>query len=84
MKRYTLNDLSIATRNFHPDSVIGHAASGGIYNGWIDRNTAAQLGTEGQTIVIKLIAQDKYTNGNEQWLVSINFANLHYFYKLSG
>ncbi|KAK1353254.1 Protein kinase APK1A chloroplastic [Heracleum sosnowskyi] len=54
LKSYTFNDLSVATRKFHPDSVLGKGASGTVFRGWVDENTfaAAKRGT-GLVIAIK-------------------------------
>ena len=57
LKCFTLNDLSVATRNFHPDSVVNH-----------DANTfaAAKWGTR-QVIAVKRLVHE----GRGDWLVSI-------------
>ncbi|KAK1387759.1 hypothetical protein POM88_015937 [Heracleum sosnowskyi] len=63
------NVLSVATRNFHPDSVIGEGAFGRVYKGWVDGNTfaAAKWGT-GLVIAIKRYK----TQANKEWLTKIN------------
>lgn len=68
LKSFTFNDLSVATRNFHPDSVVKQDAYGVVFMGWVDANTfaAAKWGT-GQFIAVKRLVHE----GRGDWLVSI-------------
>ncbi|KAK1387756.1 putative serine/threonine-protein kinase PIX7 [Heracleum sosnowskyi] len=70
LKSYTFKDLSVATRKFHPDSVLGKGGSGTVFRGWVDENTfaAAKRGT-GLVIAIKrynnkVLEADKLTEIN--------------------
>ncbi|KAK1387762.1 putative serine/threonine-protein kinase PIX13 [Heracleum sosnowskyi] len=69
LKSYTFKDLSVATRNFHPDSVIGEGGFGRVYKGWVDGNTfaAAKWGT---SLVIAI--KSYKIQGDKEWLKEIN------------
>ncbi|KAK1387749.1 putative serine/threonine-protein kinase PIX7 [Heracleum sosnowskyi] len=75
LKSYTFNDLSVATRNFHPDSVIGEGAFGRVYKGWVDGNTfaAAKWGT-GLVITIKRY-NNEVPEADNAWLFKTLSAN---------
>jgi len=71
LKRYTYAELSTATRNFRPDSVLGQGSFGAVYKGWIDENSlAAAKPDTGIAIAIKRLHQDGL-QGHREWLVSL-------------
>ncbi|KAL1803897.1 hypothetical protein ACET3Z_032544 [Daucus carota] len=70
LKRFTFYELSVATRNFHPDSVVKQDDFGVVFMGWVDANTfaAAECGT-GQVIAVKRLVHA----GRHEWLAEINY-----------
>ncbi|KAL1803901.1 hypothetical protein ACET3Z_032548 [Daucus carota] len=70
LKSFTFNELSVATRKFHPDSVVKEDAYGVVFMGWVDANTfaAAKWGT-GQAIAVKRLVHE----GRGDWLAEINY-----------
>jgi len=41
LKCFTLDELKTATRDFHPDSMVGEGEFSCVYKGWIDEHTLA-------------------------------------------
>lgn len=72
LKIFTYNDLSVATRDFHADSVLGEGGFGCVFKGWVDKNTfaAAKWGT-GLAIAVKRLNQESM-QGHKEWSVSID------------
>ncbi|KAM7259963.1 hypothetical protein ACFE04_015704 [Oxalis oulophora] len=73
VKSFSLSDLKFATRNFHPDSVLGQGGFGSVFKGWIDENslTAAKPGT-GMVIAVKKLNQESF-QGHREWLAEVNY-----------
>lgn len=73
LKSFSFAELSEATRNFCPDSVLGEGGSGSVFKGWIDEHsfTATKPGT-GMGIAVKRLNQDSF-QGQGEWLVSYLF-----------
>lgn len=73
LKNFKFNDLNLATRMFHPESIIGQGGFGHVYKGWIDQNTfaAAKWGT-GLVIAVKRLSPEA-AQGHHEWLVNISF-----------
>ncbi|GAU17331.1 hypothetical protein TSUD_110480 [Trifolium subterraneum] len=73
LKSYTYGELRIATRNFHPDNVLGEGGFGSVFKGWIDEksnlSTAVKPGTG--IIAVKRLNQDG-CQGHREWLAWLN------------
>ncbi|KAK1395209.1 Interleukin-1 receptor-associated kinase 4 [Heracleum sosnowskyi] len=71
LKNFKFNDLKVATREFHPGSVIGEGGFGCVYKGWIDENTfaAAKWGT-GLVIAVKRLNVEGL-QGHGEWQKSL-------------
>ncbi|KAK1373896.1 putative serine/threonine-protein kinase PBL10 [Heracleum sosnowskyi] len=72
LKSFSFDELSVATRNFHPDSLIGNGGFGSVFKGWVDENTfaAAKWGT-GLVIAVKRLSPTSSQSCRE-WLAEIN------------
>ena len=73
LKSFSYNDLSTATRNFQPDSVLGEGGFGCVYKGWIDEQTYAPTKPpSGMVIAVKRLNHEG-CQGHSEWLVSISY-----------
>lgn len=80
LRKFTFNDLKLATRNFRPESLLGEGGFGCVFKGWIEENGTAPVkpGT-GLTVAVKTLNHDGL-QGHKEWLVG-DFPN---FFFLSG
>ncbi|XP_063940361.1 G-type lectin S-receptor-like serine/threonine-protein kinase SRK isoform X2 [Daucus carota subsp. sativus] len=69
LKNFSFDELRVATRNFHPDSMIGNGDYGEVFKGWVDENTfaAVKQGT-GLVIAVKKLHSTSF----RRWLAEIN------------
>ncbi|XVE91427.1 hypothetical protein REPUB_Repub01dG0008700 [Reevesia pubescens] len=72
LRKFTFNDLKLATRNFRPESLLGEGGFGCVFKGWIEENGTAlvKLGT-GLTVVVKTLNHDG-VQGHKEWLAEVN------------
>ncbi|EXB30116.1 putative receptor-like protein kinase [Morus notabilis] len=73
LRKFTFNDLKLATRNFRPESLLGEGGFGCVFKGWIEENGTAPVkpGT-GLTVAVKTLNHDGL-QGHKEWLAEINF-----------
>ncbi|XP_052175196.1 serine/threonine-protein kinase PBL34-like isoform X2 [Diospyros lotus] len=73
LRKFTFNDLKLATRNFRPDSLLGEGGFGCVFKGWIEENGTAPVkpGT-GLTVAVKTLNHDGL-QGHKEWLAEISF-----------
>ncbi|KAJ4839303.1 putative serine/threonine-protein kinase pix7 [Turnera subulata] len=73
LRKFTFNDLKLATRNFRPESLLGEGGFGCVFKGWIEENGTAPVkpGT-GLTVAVKTLNQDGL-QGHKEWLAEVNF-----------
>ncbi|KAH7532605.1 hypothetical protein FEM48_Zijuj04G0039300 [Ziziphus jujuba var. spinosa] len=73
LRKFTFNDLKLATRNFRPDSLLGEGGFGCVFKGWIEENGTGPVkpGT-GLTVAVKTLNHDGI-QGHKEWLAEINF-----------
>ncbi|PON59475.1 Tyrosine-protein kinase [Parasponia andersonii] len=73
LRKFTFNDLKLATRNFRPESLLGEGGFGCVFKGWIEENgtTPVKPGT-GLTVAVKTLNHDGL-QGHKEWLAEINF-----------
>ncbi|KAL8158160.1 hypothetical protein AgCh_002741 [Apium graveolens] len=73
LKSFTFYELTVATRNFHPTTLIGRGGFGSVFKGWVNDNTfaAAEWGT-GLAIAVKRL-DDRSVQSDYEWLAEINF-----------
>lgn len=69
LRKFTFNDLKLATRNFRPDSLLGEGGFGCVFKGWIEENGTGPVkpGT-GLTVAVKTLNHDGI-QGHKEWLV---------------
>ncbi|GKV08661.1 hypothetical protein SLEP1_g20265 [Rubroshorea leprosula] len=69
LRKFTFNDLKLATRNFRPESLLGEGGFGCVFKGWIEENGTAPVkpGT-GLTVAVKTLNIDGL-QGHKEWLV---------------
>lgn len=69
LRKFTFNDLKLATRNFRPESLLGEGGFGCVFKGWIEENGTAPVkpGT-GLTVAVKTLNPDGL-QGHKEWLV---------------
>lgn len=77
LRKFTFNDLKLATRNFRPESLLGEGGFGCVFKGWVEENGTAPVkpGT-GLTVAVKTLNIDGL-QGHKEWLVWLLF--LHPF-----
>ena len=84
LKNFSYNDLSTATRNFRPDSVLGEGGFGCVYKGWIDEQTYAPTKPgSGIVIAVKRLNQEGF-QGHREWLVIFSSILLSHCMRESG
>ncbi|KAK4791341.1 hypothetical protein SAY86_031754 [Trapa natans] len=73
LRKFTFNDLKLATRNFRPDSLLGQGGFGCVFKGWIEENGTAPVkpGT-GLTVAVKILNHDGL-QGHREWLAEVYF-----------
>lgn len=69
LRKFTFNDLKLATRNFRPESLLGEGGFGCVFKGWVEENGTAPVkpGT-GLTVAVKTLNHDGL-QGHKEWLV---------------
>ncbi|TXG58550.1 hypothetical protein EZV62_016379 [Acer yangbiense] len=80
LRKFTFNDLKLATRNFRPESLLGEGGFGCVFKGWVEENGTAPVkpGT-GLTVAVKTLNHDGL-QGHREWLAEVNFlGNLIHF-----
>ncbi|KAH7554038.1 hypothetical protein JRO89_XS12G0100900 [Xanthoceras sorbifolium] len=73
LRKFTFNDLKLATRNFRPESLLGEGGFGCVFKGWVEENGTAPVkpGT-GLTVAVKTLNHDGL-QGHKEWLAEVNF-----------
>ncbi|GFP86151.1 probable receptor-like protein kinase at5g15080 [Phtheirospermum japonicum] len=61
LRKFTFNDLKLATRNFRPESLLGEGGFGCVFKGWIEENVA-----------VKTLNHDGL-QGHKEWLAEVKF-----------
>ncbi|MCH89591.1 putative receptor-like protein kinase, partial [Trifolium medium] len=73
LRKFTFNELKLATRNFRPESFLGEGGFGCVFKGWIEENgTAAVKPGTGLTVAVKTLNHDGL-QGHKEWLAEVNF-----------
>ncbi|XP_022734273.1 probable serine/threonine-protein kinase PIX7 [Durio zibethinus] len=73
LRKFTFNDLKLATRNFRPESLLGEGGFGCVFKGWVEENGTAPVkpGT-GLTVAVKTLNHDGL-QGHKEWLAEVNY-----------
>ncbi|XP_019414378.1 PREDICTED: probable serine/threonine-protein kinase PBL3 [Lupinus angustifolius] len=79
LKAFTFNYLKYATRNFHPDSLIGEGGFGNVYKGRIDEQLlGASRPGSGIMVAVKKLKPEGF-QGHKEWLSEVNhLGQLHH------
>ncbi|KAL9253326.1 Serine/threonine-protein kinase PBL34-like protein [Drosera capensis] len=73
LRKFTFNDLKLATRNFRPESLLGEGGFGCVFKGWIEENgTAPARPGTGLTVAVKTLNHDGL-QGHKEWLAEVNY-----------
>uniref|UniRef100_A0A2P2LNJ0 non-specific serine/threonine protein kinase n=1 Tax=Rhizophora mucronata TaxID=61149 RepID=A0A2P2LNJ0_RHIMU len=73
LRKFTFNDLRLATRNFRPESLLGEGGFGCVFKGWIEENgTAPVKPGMGLTVAVKTLNHDGL-QGHKEWLAEVSF-----------
>lgn len=69
LRKFSFNDLKLATRNFRPESLLGEGGFGCVFKGWVEENGTAPVkpGT-GLTVAVKTLNHDGL-QGHKEWMV---------------
>ena len=69
LRKFTFNELKLATRNFRPESLLGEGGFGCVFKGWIEENgTAPAKPGTGLTVAVKTLNHDGL-QGHKEWMV---------------
>ncbi|KAL3813366.1 hypothetical protein ACJIZ3_014634 [Penstemon smallii] len=73
LRKFTYNELKLATRNFRSDCLLGEGGFGCVFKGWVNENgsTPVKPGT-GLTVAVKTLNHDGL-QGHKEWLAEINY-----------
>ncbi|XP_041008371.1 probable serine/threonine-protein kinase PIX7 isoform X2 [Juglans microcarpa x Juglans regia] len=72
LRKFTFNELKLATRNFRPDSILGEGGFGCVFKGWVEENgTAPAKPGTGLTVAVKILNHDGH-QGHKEWLAEID------------
>ncbi|KAG4914606.1 hypothetical protein JHK87_052163 [Glycine soja] len=73
LRRFTFNDLRLATRNFESKNLLGEGGFGTVLKGWVNEheNFAARPGT-GTPVAVKTLNPNGF-QGHKEWLAEINY-----------
>lgn len=69
LRKFSYNELKLATRTFRPDSLLGEGGFGCVFKGWINEFgiTPVKPGT-GLAVAVKTLNHDGL-QGHREWLV---------------
>ena len=69
LRKFSFNELKLATRSFRPESLLGEGGFGCVFKGWINENgTAPVKPGAGLSVAVKTLNHDGL-QGHREWLV---------------
>lgn len=73
LRKFSYNELKLATRTFRPDSLLGEGGFGCVFKGWINEfgSTPVKPGT-GLTVAVKTLNHDGL-QGHREWLAEVYY-----------
>ncbi|KAE8661322.1 putative receptor-like protein kinase [Hibiscus syriacus] len=73
LRKFSFNELKLATRSFRPESLLGEGGFGCVFKGWINENGTAPVkpGT-GLPVAVKTLNHNGL-QGHREWLAKVNF-----------
>ncbi|XP_031493864.1 serine/threonine-protein kinase BIK1-like [Nymphaea colorata] len=73
LHQFSFNDLSIATRKFSRENLIGQGGFGYVYKGWIDEITFSPTKPGvGITVAVKKLKTDSF-QGHKEWVSEVTY-----------
>ncbi|KAF3791417.1 Tyrosine-kinase transforming protein [Nymphaea thermarum] len=73
LHQFSFNDLSIATRKFSKENLIGQGGFGYVYKGWIDEITFSPTKPGvGITVAVKSLKTDSF-QGHKEWVSEVTY-----------
>ncbi|KAE8695786.1 putative receptor-like protein kinase [Hibiscus syriacus] len=73
LRKFSFNELKLATRSFRPESLLGEGGFGCVFKGWINENGTALVkpGT-GLPVAVKTLNHNGL-QGHREWLAEVNY-----------
>ncbi|KAK8533978.1 hypothetical protein V6N13_028342 [Hibiscus sabdariffa] len=73
LRKFSFNELKLATRCFRPESLLGEGGFGCVFKGWISENGTAPVkpGT-GLSVAVKTLNHNGL-QGHREWLAEVNY-----------
>ncbi|XVE83810.1 hypothetical protein DITRI_Ditri16bG0117100 [Diplodiscus trichospermus] len=73
LRKFSFNDLKLATRSFRPENLLGEGGFGCVFKGWINEkgNAPVKPGT-GLSVAVKTLNHDGL-QGHREWLAEVNY-----------
>lgn len=69
LRKFSYNELKLATRNFKPDNLLGEGGFGCVYKGWVNENDSTPVKPgAGIPVAVKTLNHDGL-QGHREWLV---------------
>ncbi|XVF14238.1 hypothetical protein REPUB_Repub09cG0040900 [Reevesia pubescens] len=73
LRKFSFNELKLATRSFRPESLLGEGGFGCVFKGWINENgTAPGKPGTGLAVAVKTLNHDGL-QGHREWLAEVNY-----------
>ncbi|KAK8507604.1 hypothetical protein V6N12_017897 [Hibiscus sabdariffa] len=73
LRKFSFNELKLATRSFRPESLLGEGGFGCVFKGWINENgTAPVKPGAGLPVAVKTLNHDGL-QGHREWLAEVNY-----------
>ncbi|KAK8592899.1 hypothetical protein V6N13_043476 [Hibiscus sabdariffa] len=72
LRKFSFNELKLATRSFRPDTLLGEGGFGCVFKGWINENGTSPVkpGT-GLPVAVKTLNHEGL-QGHREWLAEVN------------
>ncbi|WCJ31765.1 Protein kinase superfamily protein [Euphorbia peplus] len=79
LKSFKLSELKNASRNFHPQNLLGEGGFGEVYKAWLDEQTLGPTRPgHGISVAVKKLKPDGF-QGHKEWLSEVNhLGQLHH------
>ncbi|GMJ09315.1 PBS1-LIKE 34 [Hibiscus trionum] len=73
LRKFSFNELKLATRSFRPETLLGEGGFGCVFKGWINENgTAPAKPGTGLPVAVKTLNHDGL-QGHREWLAEVNY-----------
>ncbi|XVF60496.1 hypothetical protein PTKIN_Ptkin08bG0052000 [Pterospermum kingtungense] len=73
LRKFSFNELKLATRNFRRESLLGEGGFGCVFKGWINENgTAPARPGTGLPVAVKILNHDGL-QGHREWLTEVHY-----------